>query len=224
MKNAAILGSGSYGEVFLTYLIEQGYNIIGFFDIDKKKKGEIIHGVPVLGNFNDLLKNNYEKKIHQVFCPIGNNKTRTRYLRELQNKGFEIPNFIHSSVIINKDVKIGNGSYILPGVIVMPHTKVDDFVIISMGVKIAHHTVLQEGTFVATGANIGANVILKKRAFSGIGAIITTGVKIIGKDSIIGSGAVIIKDIPDYAVVVGNPGKIIKYTQNKAMADNLVMT
>ena len=38
-----------------------------------------------------------------------------------------------------------------------------------------------------------------------------TGVKKVGKESVIGSGSVIIKDIPDFAIVVGNPGKIIKY-------------
>lgn len=36
------------------------------------------------------------------------------------------------------------------------------------------------------------------------------GVKI-GNGAIIGSGAVVTKDVPDYAIVVGNPGKILKY-------------
>jgi acetyltransferase EpsM len=44
----------------------------------------------------------------------------------------------------------------------------------------------------------------------GIGACVIQGIKI-GKWTIIGAGAVIINDIPDNAVVVGNPGKIIKY-------------
>ena len=35
----------------------------------------------------------------------------------------------------------------------------------------------------------------------------------IGKWVTVGAGAVIIKDIPDYAVVVGNPGRIIKYKE-----------
>lgn len=29
----------------------------------------------------------------------------------------------------------------------------------------------------------------------------------------IGAGAVIINDIPDFAIVVGNPGKVIKYNK-----------
>lgn len=44
----------------------------------------------------------------------------------------------------------------------------------------------------------------------GHGAIIMKNVKI-GYGAIIGSGAIVTKDVPDYAVVVGNPGRIIKY-------------
>lgn len=44
----------------------------------------------------------------------------------------------------------------------------------------------------------------------GENAILTNGIKI-GNGAIIGAGAVVTKDVPDYAVVVGNPAKIIRY-------------
>ena len=44
----------------------------------------------------------------------------------------------------------------------------------------------------------------------GTRAIIMPGVKI-GKGVIVGAGAVVTKDIPDYAVVGGVPAKILKY-------------
>jgi acetyltransferase-like isoleucine patch superfamily enzyme len=46
-------------------------------------------------------------------------------------------------------------------------------------------------------------------SFIGISAIIIQGIKI-GKNVTIGAGSVVIKDIPDNAVVVGNPGKVIE--------------
>jgi acetyltransferase-like isoleucine patch superfamily enzyme len=45
----------------------------------------------------------------------------------------------------------------------------------------------------------------------GQNAIILASVTIIGDGAVIGAGAVVTKDVPDYAVVVGNPGKVIKY-------------
>lgn len=45
----------------------------------------------------------------------------------------------------------------------------------------------------------------------GARVIVLPGCKRIGKGVIIGAGAVVTKDIPDYAVVGGNPAKVLKY-------------
>lgn len=52
-------------------------------------------------------------------------------------------------------------------------------------------------------------VLIKKGAWIGAGATILPGV-CVGKYSIVGAGSVVTKDIPDYAVAVGNPAKTIK--------------
>ena len=46
-------------------------------------------------------------------------------------------------------------------------------------------------------------------------AIILPSVKRIGDGAIIGAGAVVTKDVPDFAIVVGNPGKVIRYRFSK---------
>ena len=50
---------------------------------------------------------------------------------------------------------------------------------------------------------------IKKGAWIGAGATVLPGV-CIGKHSIVGAASVVTKDVPDYAVVVGNPAKIMK--------------
>lgn len=62
-------------------------------------------------------------------------------------------------------------------------------------------------------------VLIKKYAWIGAGATILPGV-CIGKHAIVGAGSVVTKDIPDYAVAVGNPAKVIKMLdQNKFKED-----
>lgn len=52
-------------------------------------------------------------------------------------------------------------------------------------------------------------VLIKEGAWIGAGATILPGVSV-GKHAIVGACAVVTKDVPDYAVVVGSPAKVIK--------------
>lgn len=80
-----------------------------------------------------------------------------------------------------KDVYIGEESYFASGAILFSH----DF---SRGIK--------------TKTYVG------RRCFIGANAIIMAGVKI-GDEVIVGSGAIVTKDVPSNSIVVGNPTKVI---------------
>ena len=208
---SVIIGAGKYGEVYLSYLKDSGVDVVGFLDDDPKVADKQFGGLPVLGPISILptLKDRYG--ITAVYCPLGNNKLRVKFLREAASLGYETPSYIHPSVIISPNVEIGNGVYILLGTQIMPYTKIENFVMISMNVSIAHHNVLKTGTFLSTGCNFGASIVAEENSYCGIGSTIMTGLHRIGKDCLIGAGAVVIKDVPDGAVMAGVPAKIIKY-------------
>ena len=56
-----------------------------------------------------------------------------------------------------------------------------------------------------------APIVIKDKAWIGFNSIILKGVTI-GEGAVIAAGSVVTKDVPDYAVVGGNPAQIIKYT------------
>ena len=62
------------------------------------------------------------------------------------------------------------------------------------------------------GAYSKGPIIIGDNSWVGTGAIILDGVKV-GKGVIIGAGAVVTKDVPDYAVVAGIPAKLIRMRQ-----------
>lgn len=205
---SVIIGAGTYGEVYLAYLQEAGVDIVGF--LDDAPKSNLIKNIPVLGGIDSLplLKDRYG--VEAVYCPLGNNKLRVKFLSHAKELGYKTPNYIHPSVTISPNVTIGEGVYILLGTTIMPYTTINNYVMISMGVHLAHHTVLEEGTFLSTGCNFGASIVAHKYTYCGISSTIMTGIKELGEDCLIGAGAVVIRDVEPRTVVAGVPAKVIK--------------
>ncbi len=205
-----IIGAGTYGEVYLAYLKEANVNIVGFLDDNQDLHGKYVKGIPVLGGTDLLSSLRSTHNIEAVYCPMGNNKLRVKFLELARSLGYETPNYIHPSVLISPNVTIGIGVYILLGSKIMPHTEIHDDVMISMGVNIAHHSVLEKGCFLSTGVNFGASIRAKKYSYIGLSATIMTGLHTLGEDCLIGAGAVVIKDVPEKAVMAGVPAKVLR--------------
>lgn len=80
----------------------------------------------------------------------------------------------------------------------------------SMGVHLTHHIILDKGVSLPTGCNFGASIHAHKYAYSGIRSTIMTGLHGLGEDSLIGASAVVIRDVPDRAVMAGVPAKVLR--------------
>ena len=57
-----------------------------------------------------------------------------------------------------------------------------------------------------------APIVIGSDCWIAANAVITAGVTV-GQGSVIGAGSIILKDVPDYAVVVGNPGRVVRIRQ-----------
>lgn len=206
-----IIGAGKYGEVYLSYLQQAGIEVVGFLDDDPEVQTEKFGGIPVLGPTSLLTDLKISYGVEAVYCPLGNNRLRVKFLRQARNLGFLTPSYIHPSATLSPEITVGDGVYILLGCNIMPYTVIEDFVMISMNVNIAHHNLLKTGTFLSTGCNFGASIVAEEYTYCGIGSTIMTGLHRLGTDCLIGAGTVVIKDVPDGAVVAGVPARIIRY-------------
>lgn len=108
--------------------------------------------------------------------------------------------FIENNVIIGNNVTIKNGVQLWDGITLEDNVFVGPNVAFTNDLtpRSKQYPVKFLKTFVKEGASIGAN------------ATILPGI-IIGKYAMIGAGSVVTKDIPDYALVYGNPAKVKGY-------------
>ncbi len=91
----------------------------------------------------------------------------------------------------------------------MPNTRIGKHVIIHSGSVIEHDNVLDGFVNVAPRVSTAGNVKIGKASYIYTGAVVIPKITI-GKNAVIGAGAVVLKDVEDNSTVVGVPAKVIK--------------
>ena len=215
MKNLIILGGSGIGMIAASVAIELGYyNVLGFLN-DVLPVGSTVgkyNKIPIIGTTSDL--SNFIKDENTLFsiAYVG-----MQHEKEVFNKidAFNIPSYryatlIHPSAIIPKGFcQIGNGVLISPLAQLSPDTTIEDNCILLPNSFVGHDSTLKRFAHIATNAVVGANVIVGKACHIGSNSTIREKV-MIGDFCLVGAGAVVIKDIPENSIVVGNPAKLLR--------------
>lgn len=206
-----IIGAGDVGG-FVAYHVEQmgSFQLKGFLDDDISKHGKLYYGYPVVGNIDVVLNS---KELIAVSIAIANPIVKQKIVSRLKlNKQLQFPSFIHPNVWLGQNVQIQEGCIIYPGVCINYESIIQAFSTINMNVAIGHNCLLGACTTISPGVNLGGFTNLGDYSFIGIGASTVQGTTI-GKRTTIGGMTMVLKDVPEGATIVGNPGKILKYTE-----------
>ena len=163
-------------------------------------------------DYQDFLKEVYEPFIHPLAdvqsSSIGSNTRIWQYSVVLKNAQIGMNCNICAHTLIENDVKIGNNVTVKSGVYIWDGITLEDNVFIGPCVAFTNDKKPRSKqypdsfakTVIAEGASIGAN------------ATILPGIKI-GKNALVGAGAVVTKDVPENAIVIGNPAFIKGYIE-----------
>lgn len=213
MKNIAIFGAGGFGrevKIIIDVINKHNpntYHLVGFFD-DGFQKGEIINGFPVLGGISEL--NEYSEDL-SVVVALGTPNIKKKIIEKIENKNIDFPSIIHPKTSVSDDyIKIGKGCIICEGTIITCNIEIKDFVILNLMCSVGHDTIIEEYCSFMPSVNISGEVIVRESVYVGTGAKIINQLEI-GKNTIIGAGAVVSKSLPENCTAVGIPAKPIKF-------------
>ena len=120
---------------------------------------------------------------------------------------------VGQNVNIGNNVKIGNHVKIQNNVSVYEGVELEDYVFCGPSMVFTNIKV-PRSEFPQRGSEYYQKTLVKKSASIGANATIVCGVTI-GEYALIGSGAVVTKDVPDYALVIGNPGIVMGKVDKK---------
>lgn len=198
-----IYGAGGHSKVILDLAECLGRTITKVYDDFPERLHHFSHG-----DRPDLScdKSDFFSDDDPLIIAIGNNLTRSQLANSVDAR-FET--LVHPSAVVSAYATLGSGTVVNAGGIVQAGATVGRHVIINTGALVDHDNVIGDFVHISPNVSLTGHVEIGEGTHIGAGAVVIPRIKI-GKWCIIGAGAVIIKDVPDYSVVVGNPGRIIK--------------
>ena len=211
MKNIVLIGGGNQAHYTIDIINKEGkYNIIGIID-SIHDVGSNRFGYKVLGRQEDIIKLKEQYNIEGGIISIGDNWARYYVSSQIKK---EIPNFkfvnaIHPSVVIGDNVELGEGIVMMAGCIINPKSKIGDFTFFATGAQVDHDCDIKNYSSISAGSITGGYVTLGEFSAITLGVTVVDRLKI-GKNTVIGAGSLVIKDLPDNVLVYGNPCKVIR--------------
>ena len=142
---------------------------------------------------------------------IGDNWTRKLVVDRVRKiaPDFRFISTVHPKATLGKNVVIGNGSVIMPGVIINANSIVGDFCILNTNSSLGHDGRMNGFSSLAPGVITGGDFVLGKYSAVSLGSNIIENISI-GSHTVIGAGSLVIMDIPNYVMAHGTPANIIR--------------
>lgn len=210
MKDLYIIGAGGFGRE-VAWIVERinsikpAWNLKGFIDDNETLWGSTEGEYHVFGGCE------YLSALEDVYavCAVGSSNVRKKIIEKLKDTSVKFATLVDPSVLYSNSVKIGEGAIVCAGTIITVDVNIGDHVIVNLDCTIGHDAVIDDFVTIYPSVNVSGNVLISECSELGTGTQIIQGKKVIS-NTIIGAGAIVVKDCLESGTYVGSPAKKIK--------------
>lgn len=210
MKDLYIIGAGGFGRE-VAWIVERinsikpTWNLKGFIDDNETLWGSTEGEYYIFGGCE------YLSTLEDVYavCAVGSSNVRKKIIEKLKDTSVKFATLVDPSVLYSNSVKIGEGAIVCAGTIITVDVNIGDHVIVNLDCTIGHDAVIDDFVTIYPSVNVSGNVLIGECSELGTGMQIIQGKKVIS-NTIIGAGAIVVKDCIESGTYVGSPAKKIK--------------
>lgn len=204
MKRLAIVGAGGHGRVIADAAQCSGWTDPEFYDDAWPQTAACNGAWPIRGDVGLLLERLHEYE--GVIVGIGDNRVRAALQHKLLAAGAPLTCILHPGAVISRHARLGAGCVVFARAVVNTGAQVGHGAILNTGCIVEHDCILDDFVHIGPNAGLGGGVQVGRHSWVGLGAHVNHLIRI-GSDSIIGSGATVVHDVPDHMIAVGTPAR-----------------
>jgi sugar O-acyltransferase (sialic acid O-acetyltransferase NeuD family) len=211
MKNIVLIGGGNQAHYTIDIIEKEGkYNIVGIID-SIHEVGSDRFGYKILGRQENISQLIEEYNIEGGVISIGDNWSRYYVYNQILElvPTFTFVNAIHPSVVIGNNVKLGVGIVAMAGCIFNPKSQIGNFTFFATGAQVEHDCQIGDFSSISAGSVTGGYVKLGKFSAITLGVTVVDRLEI-GENTVVGSGSLVTKSLPDNVLAYGSPAKVMR--------------
>lgn len=213
MRPLLIIGSGGFGRetaevVHAINAVRLTWKLLGFLDDNPQLAGTALEGVPVLGSIA-LVERHSDAEIVVTTGNPRNYSSRKRIVERLNLPTSRYATLIHPTAVLPQSTSLGVGTIILANVVATAALRIGNHAAVLPGSTISHDSVIGNYVTIGSGARLAGGVHLDDGAYLGAGVTIRENCSV-GRSSLIGMGAVVLRNIPDGEVWAGVPARRLR--------------
>jgi sugar O-acyltransferase (sialic acid O-acetyltransferase NeuD family) len=203
-----VVGGGGHAKVVIEVARAAGEEIAGYCD-PRGADGHTLLAARWLGDDGALAALRGEGYGRAVIA-LGDNRRRDQAQRFAAAQGWSLAALVHPRAVVSPSAQIGAGTVIMAGAVINAATVIGEGVIVNTMASVDHDGAIGDFAHLAPGSHLAGYVTVGRGALIGVGSAVGRGRPLrIGEWARVGTGSVVIRDVPAEVTVAGNPARRI---------------